>query len=139
MILRLYVGMPFSLDGLDKVRVSRQAGHKLGAWLVNMEKTKDFAGYADLKTMLDAMAQAYAENTLGTVARSPTNLHLTHYDHGMYDEEHIDQYKDRPGLPLPDPIPDTPENVVKAILSTPPKSPTDWKFLKLKGKKSSPS
>ena len=45
----------------------------------------------------------------------------------------------RPGLPLPDPIPDTPENVAKAILSTPPKSPTDWKFLKLKGKKSSPS
>ena len=43
----------------------------------------------------------------------------------------------RPALPMPDPIPDTPENVAKAILSTPPKDPKTWKFLKLKGKKSS--
>jgi len=42
----------------------------------------------------------------------------------------------RPALPMPNPIPDTPENVAKAVLSTPPKSPKDWKFLKLKGKKS---
>ena len=42
----------------------------------------------------------------------------------------------RPALPLPDPIPDTPENVAKAILTTPPKDPKAWKFLKLKKKKS---
>ena len=42
----------------------------------------------------------------------------------------------RPALPLPDPIPDTPENVAKAILTTPPKDPKAWKFLKLKEKKS---
>lgn len=41
----------------------------------------------------------------------------------------------RPALPMPDPIPDTPKNVAKAILSTPPKDPKAWKFLKLKGKK----
>ena len=41
----------------------------------------------------------------------------------------------RPTLPMPEPIPDTPENVAQAILSTPPKNPKAWKFLKLKGKK----
>ena len=29
----------------------------------------------------------------------------------------------RPTLPLPDPISDTPENVAKTILTTPPKDP----------------
>lgn len=42
----------------------------------------------------------------------------------------------RPALSMPDPIPDTPENVAQAILSTPPKAPKDWQFLKLKGQKS---
>lgn len=41
----------------------------------------------------------------------------------------------RPALPMPEPIPDTPESVAKAILSTSPKNPKAWKFLKLKGKK----
>lgn len=41
----------------------------------------------------------------------------------------------RPALPMPDPIPDTPENVAQAILTTPPKSPKDWKFLRMKEKK----
>ena len=36
----------------------------------------------------------------------------------------------RPSRPLPEPIPDTPENVKRAILTTLPKDPKDWKFLK---------
>ena len=35
----------------------------------------------------------------------------------------------RPGLAMPEPIPDTPENVAKAILSTPPKKRDEWKFM----------
>ena len=34
-----------------------------------------------------------------------------------------------PSVPLPEVIPDTPENVARAILSTPPKKRADWKFL----------
>ena len=36
----------------------------------------------------------------------------------------------RPSKAMPDPIPDTPANVVKALVTTPPKDPKDWKFLK---------
>ena len=32
--------------------------------------------------------------------------------------------------PLPAPIPDTPENVARALLTTPPKSENDWDYLK---------
>ena len=35
----------------------------------------------------------------------------------------------RPPKTMPDPIPDTPENVVKALVTTPPKDPQEWKFL----------
>ncbi len=31
--------------------------------------------------------------------------------------------------PMPAPIPDTPENIIKAILATPPKEPHEWKFV----------
>ena len=31
---------------------------------------------------------------------------------------------------MPEPIPDTAENIAKAILSTPPKKPHEWKFMK---------
>ncbi len=31
--------------------------------------------------------------------------------------------------PYPDPIPDTPENIAKAILATPPKKPKEWRFV----------
>ena len=34
-----------------------------------------------------------------------------------------------PTLTMPEPIPDTPENVAKAILSTPPKKRDEWKFV----------
>ena len=30
---------------------------------------------------------------------------------------------------LPDPIPDTPENIMQAILTTPPKDPDEWRYL----------
>lgn len=29
----------------------------------------------------------------------------------------------------PDPIPDTPENIMHAIVNTPPKKPDEWRFL----------
>ena len=35
----------------------------------------------------------------------------------------------RPPLAMPEPIPDTPENVAKAILSTPAKKRDEWKFV----------
>lgn len=42
--------------------------------------------------------------------------------------------KRRPGRPrqheYPEPINDTPENIAKAILKTPPKPETDWEYLK---------
>ena len=31
--------------------------------------------------------------------------------------------------PLPEPIPDTPENIMKAFVSTPPRKREDWKFV----------
>ena len=32
--------------------------------------------------------------------------------------------------PLPPPIPDTPENIARAVLSTPPKRRKDWDYVK---------
>ena len=32
-------------------------------------------------------------------------------------------------LIMPDPIPDTPENIAKAVLTTPPKKPHEWKYM----------
>ena len=32
--------------------------------------------------------------------------------------------------PMPAPIPDTPENVARALLTTPPKGEGDWDYLK---------
>ena len=32
--------------------------------------------------------------------------------------------------PMPEPIPDTPENIARALLTTPPKSEKDWDYLK---------
>ena len=32
--------------------------------------------------------------------------------------------------PMPEPIPDTPENVARALLTTPPKGESDWDYLK---------
>ena len=31
---------------------------------------------------------------------------------------------------MPEPIPDTPENIAHAVLNTPPKKDSDWKFMK---------
>ena len=38
----------------------------------------------------------------------------------------------RPPLAMPEPINDTPENVAKAILSTPPKKRGEWRFMQQK-------
>lgn len=39
-----------------------------------------------------------------------------------------------PTLTMPEPIPDTVENVMDAILTTPPKKRSEWKYLQDKGK-----
>ncbi len=36
----------------------------------------------------------------------------------------------RPPLSMPEPIPDTPENVARAILNTPPKPESEWRYLR---------
>ena len=36
----------------------------------------------------------------------------------------------RPRRPMPDQIPDTPENVARAMMSTPPKRKEEWRYLK---------
>ncbi|MCY4393605.1 MAG: hypothetical protein OXC10_00500 [Rhodospirillaceae bacterium] len=36
--------------------------------------------------------------------------------------------------PMPDPIPDTPENIMRALLETPPKRDDEWDYLKEPGK-----
>ena len=33
-------------------------------------------------------------------------------------------------LEMPDPIPDTPENIARALLTTPPKGEDEWDYLK---------
>ena len=49
--------------------------------------------------------------------------------------------KNKPGRPvtltLPDPIPDTPENVVQALLTTPPRKASEWPYLR-RGEAGSP-
>ena len=35
----------------------------------------------------------------------------------------------RPPRPLPEPIPDTPENIMRALLATPPKKREEWDFM----------
>ncbi len=36
----------------------------------------------------------------------------------------------RPKNPMPEPIPDTPENIMRALLATPPKKDDEWDYLK---------
>ena len=36
----------------------------------------------------------------------------------------------RPARPMPEQIPDTPENVARALLTTPPKREDEWDYLK---------
>ncbi|WP_419863038.1 hypothetical protein [Candidatus Poriferisodalis sp.] len=36
--------------------------------------------------------------------------------------------KRRPAKRMPEPIPDTPENVAKALMNTPPKKPGEWRY-----------
>ena len=32
--------------------------------------------------------------------------------------------------PYPEPVPDTPENIARALMETPPKEPHEWKFMR---------
>ena len=36
----------------------------------------------------------------------------------------------RPSRPMPEPIPDTPENVAFALMNTPPKKQDEWDYMK---------
>lgn len=40
----------------------------------------------------------------------------------------------RSKLAMPKPIPDTPENVARALLSAPPKKPAEWEHLRKQGR-----
>ncbi len=40
--------------------------------------------------------------------------------------------------PLPEPIPDTPANIMKAFIKTPPKKRGEWKFVQKQDKKQAP-
>ena len=40
--------------------------------------------------------------------------------------------------PIPEPIPDTPENIMKAFLKTPPRKREEWKFVQERDKKQAP-
>ena len=42
----------------------------------------------------------------------------------------------RPPLELPDPIPDTPENIARVVLNTKPKRRGEWRFEKQRKRKS---
>ena len=42
----------------------------------------------------------------------------------------------RPPKPMPERIPDTPENVARAVLNTPPKNKGDWDYAKKERKDS---
>ena len=42
----------------------------------------------------------------------------------------------RPPLELPDPIPDTPENIARVVLNTKPKKRGEWRFEKQRNRKS---
>ena len=49
----------------------------------------------------------------------------------MSDEQRAKKPRGRPvEHPMPDPIPDTPENIMKAFLRTPPRKRSDWEFVK---------
>lgn len=47
----------------------------------------------------------------------------------MTDAKRRQRPKRRP-RPMPPPIPDTPENVAKAVLNTPPRKPDEWEYMK---------
>ena len=36
----------------------------------------------------------------------------------------------RPPKPMPEPIPDTPESIARALLFTPPKDAEEWRYIK---------
>ena len=43
--------------------------------------------------------------------------------------EQMPRRRGRPPLPMPDPIPDTMENVARALLTTPPKREDEWEYI----------
>ena len=49
----------------------------------------------------------------------------------MIDESKSEKRKvGRPPKPMPELIPDTPENIARALFRTPPKKPNEWRYLR---------
>ena len=48
----------------------------------------------------------------------------------MPDSENGSRPRGRPAKTMPEPIPDTPENIMRALLATPPKREDEWEYLK---------
>lgn len=40
-----------------------------------------------------------------------------------------EETRGRPGRPMPEQIPDTPENIMRALMGTPYKKPEEWDFM----------
>ena len=59
------------------------------------------------------------------VEERPQVVRRARYGANMADRERS-QPSDRT---LPDPIPDTSENIAQAILTTPPENPDDWRYI----------
>lgn len=52
--------------------------------------------------------------------------------------EHSQGKDTRRRLVMPEPIPDTPENVARALMNTPPKRPDEWDYVKASAKAKRP-
>ena len=52
--------------------------------------------------------------------------------------EHTRGKDARRRLVMPEQIPDTPENVARALMSTPPKRPDEWDYMKASAKAKRP-
>lgn len=46
----------------------------------------------------------------------------------------VKQQADKPGHPLPDPLPDTPENVMRRLPGTPPRHRDEWDCVQRSGR-----
>ena len=44
-------------------------------------------------------------------------------------KEHREETRGRPGRPMPERMPDSPENIMRALLATPPKKRDEWDFM----------
>ena len=48
----------------------------------------------------------------------------------MPNDKRTKRPRGRPSLPMPEPIPDTPENIARILMTTPPKKEDEWEYLR---------